>query len=208
MPAKIKKEISDIIKKFNLNPAIGGGVLWDCHGTAVMYHKYIEQIATMANIQTKLTQVILSTETTAVIAVEGRMMAQGAATMGDRTEWSFGEASPKNNKNAYPYAMAEKRAKDRVILKLVGLAGHVYSEEEVADKNSETPFEINEETLKTNEWKTWREEQNNIIEKCTTLEEINNKLNELKNSDNQPPKAIQNMILQKIEQQKNKITQH
>ena len=173
-----------------------------------MYHKYIEQIATMANIQTKLTQVILSTETTAVIAVEGRMMAQGAATMGDRTEWSFGEASPKNNKNAYPYAMAEKRAKDRVILKLVGLAGHVYSEEEVADKNSETPFEINEETLKTNEWKTWREEQNNIIEKCTTLEEINNKLNELKNSDNQPPKAIQNMILQKIEQQKNKITQH
>lgn len=44
-----------------------------------------------------------------------------------KTEWSFGEAAPQNNKNAYPWAMAEKRAKDRVILKLVGLHGDVYS---------------------------------------------------------------------------------
>jgi hypothetical protein len=33
-----------------------------------------------------------------------------------------------NNKNAYPYAMAEKRAKDRVILKLLNAHGAVYSE--------------------------------------------------------------------------------
>jgi hypothetical protein len=56
-----------------------------------------------------------------------------AGHMDKRTEWSFGEAAPKNNKNAYPYAMAEKRAKDRVILKLVGLHGLVYSEEESDD---------------------------------------------------------------------------
>jgi hypothetical protein len=49
------------------------------------------------------------------------------------SEWSFGEAAPKNNKNAYPYAMAEKRAKDRVILKLIGLHGIAYSEEEADD---------------------------------------------------------------------------
>jgi hypothetical protein len=50
--------------------------------------------------------------------------------LGDREEWSIGEAAPKNNKNSYPYAMAEKRAKDRVILKLLNTHGYLYSEAE------------------------------------------------------------------------------
>jgi hypothetical protein len=50
--------------------------------------------------------------------------------MGARSEWSIGEAAPGNNKNAYPYAMAEKRGKDRVILKLLNAHGAVYSEAE------------------------------------------------------------------------------
>jgi hypothetical protein len=54
-------------------------------------------------------------------------------TLDERSEWSVGEASPANNKNAYPYAMAEKRAKDRVILKLIGLHGLIYSEDEADD---------------------------------------------------------------------------
>ena len=49
---------------------------------------------------------------------------------GDRGAWSIGEAAPYNTTNKYPYAMAEKRAKDRVILKLLELSGDVYSEEE------------------------------------------------------------------------------
>lgn len=60
------------------------------------------------------------------------------ARMGDRMEWSFGEASPANNKNAYPYAMAEKRGKDRCILKLLNAHGTVYSEEE-ADEFKQRP---------------------------------------------------------------------
>jgi len=48
-----------------------------------------------------------------------------------RSEWSIGEASPANCKNQYPAAMAEKRAKDRVILKLLGLHGYVYSDQEI-----------------------------------------------------------------------------
>ena len=55
--------------------------------------------------------------------------------MKDASEWSIGEASPYNNKNAYPFAMAEKRAKDRVILKLVGLHGDVYSQDEADEFN-------------------------------------------------------------------------
>ena len=50
--------------------------------------------------------------------------------IGEKMEWSIGEAAPYNNKNSYPFAIAEKRAKDRVILKLVGLHGDVYAEDE------------------------------------------------------------------------------
>ena len=57
----------------------------------------------------------------------------------DRSEWSVGEASPANNKNGYPYAMAEKRAKDRVILKLIGLHGLAYSEDEADDFKGTSP---------------------------------------------------------------------
>lgn len=53
--------------------------------------------------------------------------------MGERAEWSIGEAAPGNNKNAYPFAMAEKRGKDRVILKLLNAHGAVYSEAEADD---------------------------------------------------------------------------
>ena len=40
--------------------------------------------------------------------------------LGDKIIETFGEATPKNNKNAYPVAMAEKRAMSRIVLKLAG----------------------------------------------------------------------------------------
>ena len=44
---------------------------------------------------------------------------------------TFGETSPKNNRNAYPVAMAEKRAFSRAVLKVSGLYQHgVFSEDE------------------------------------------------------------------------------
>ena len=43
----------------------------------------------------------------------------GGATLGDRYEWSTGEASPTNCKMSYNWAMAEKRLKDRLTLKLI-----------------------------------------------------------------------------------------
>lgn len=62
-----------------------------------------------------------------------------------RSEWATGETNPSNysvvgKQPSYPWAMAEKRAKDRVILKLVGIHGLVYSEDEMAD----TPVQITE----------------------------------------------------------------
>lgn len=44
---------------------------------------------------------------------------------------TFGEASPKNTKNGYPVAIAEKRAMSRVVLKLTGFYQEgVYGEDE------------------------------------------------------------------------------
>jgi len=52
------------------------------------------------------------------------------AKHGDRQVESLGEASPKNTKQAYPYAMAEKRAVDRCILKLLNAHAYLYSDVE------------------------------------------------------------------------------
>ena len=97
----------------------------------VCKHAALEVVATKANVIWSPPQIIQADTGNgiAVLAVTG--------TMGDRSEWATGEASPKNNKNAYPWAMAEKRAKDRVVLKLVGIHGLVYSEDEMSDPTPE-----------------------------------------------------------------------
>jgi len=61
------------------------------------------------------------------------------ATMGERHEWATGEAAPYNNKNGYPLAMAEKRAKDRCVLKLLQTDGALYSEDEADDFKRANP---------------------------------------------------------------------
>lgn len=93
--------------------------------TWLVKHSALEVVAAKASIRFDMPQILeaQSAEGVAAVCVQGQM--------GDQFEWSIGEASPKNCKNAYPWAMAEKRAKDRVILKLVGIHGLVYSEEEV-----------------------------------------------------------------------------
>lgn len=97
------------------------------NGQWVCKHAALEVVATKANVEWSAPQIIeAKTEAgVAVLAVTGKM--------GARVEWATGEASPKNNKNSYPWAMAEKRAKDRVVLKLVGIHGLVYSEDEADD---------------------------------------------------------------------------
>lgn len=127
MARKLDGPVAEALRKFEFGPE----ACWDCHGVWVVYHKVLEQIAAKAKI-TFDTPTVLEANGVArsvALCVTGRL--------GDRCEWSVGEAAPPNNKNAYPWAMAEKRAKDRVILKLIGLHGFAYSEEE-ADAFKET----------------------------------------------------------------------
>lgn len=59
---------------------------------------------------------------------------QAFATMGDEKIETFGESSPANTTNAYPVAMAEKRAMSRAVLKLTGFyAAGAMGEDESED---------------------------------------------------------------------------
>jgi len=125
-----------ILKKLNLDQKDDQGqykALWDCRGTWVMYHRFIEQagaengiVYSYDEIETNSANGIVCVKCTAVLDKGNDKKVQVV---------SYGEASPKNVKaSAYPYAMAEKRAYDRCVLKLLGLHGFVYSEDEMPDE--------------------------------------------------------------------------
>lgn len=122
--------ILDFMSKYKVD----SDEIWEVHGTTwVVKHKALERVA----IETGIiwlrpdVQVCDLANKIAVICAFGRL--------GEREEWSFGEASPANNKNAYPMAMAEKRARDRVILKLLVAHGDLYSEAEADEFVQSTP---------------------------------------------------------------------
>ncbi|MBM6594832.1 hypothetical protein [Microvirga pudoricolor] len=128
------KKIAETLAKFG-EPMAGN--IWRVQGTAVIYHKALERIAAHAKIQFDPPTIVRAERDEAVIMVTGRM--------NERLEWSIGEAligvnyRVSGKQAAYVYAMAEKRAKDRVILKLIELHGLVYSEEEADEFKQARP---------------------------------------------------------------------
>jgi len=123
------KAVQDFMAKYN----IASDEIWEVHGsTWVVKHKALERVAIEQGIvwQRPSVQVCDLTAKIAVICAFGKL--------GEREEWSFGEASPANNKNSYPVAMAEKRARDRVILKLLTCHGDLYSEAEADEFENKT----------------------------------------------------------------------
>jgi hypothetical protein len=127
-------KIAEVLAKFG-EPMAGN--VWRVQGTPVIYHKVLERIAAQAKITFDPPSILRAERDEAVILVTGRM--------GERAEWSIGEALVDVNyrvsgkQAAYVYAMAEKRAKDRVILKLIELHGLVYSEEEADEFREARP---------------------------------------------------------------------
>ena len=124
------ERIEKICKDYNL----GQKDVWELpqkRGTYMIRHSACENIAVIAGIVFDM-PVILEADSGNGLA---SLIVRG--TLDDRSEWSIGEASPKNIRTiAYPWAMAEKRAKDRVILKLVGIHGLVYSEDEMEQEKA------------------------------------------------------------------------
>ena len=102
------------------------------NGQWVCKHAALEVVATKANVEW-LAPIIIEKDAPGLVT---SMIVTGK--MGERVEWATGETNPTNYKvmgkqPAYPWAMSEKRAKDRVVLKLVGIHGLVYSEDEIGD---------------------------------------------------------------------------
>lgn len=118
---KPSKEILDFMALHK----IASDEIWEVHGNSwCIKHKALERAGAAAGITWDRPAMIETDSASGVVAicVFGKL--------GERTEWSIGEAAPKNNRNAYPYAMAEKRGKDRCILKLLNTHGYLYSETE------------------------------------------------------------------------------
>jgi hypothetical protein len=118
------EKIGTILAQYGV-PADGS--VWRVEGQAFIHHRALERIAAQAKITFDPPTVLRRERDEAVLLVLGRM--------GERVEWSIGEATvgvnyePLGSEPAYVYAMAEKRAKDRVILKLIQLHDVIPSEE-------------------------------------------------------------------------------
>lgn len=118
------KAVLEFMEKYG----VASDEIWEVHGTTwVVKHKALERVAAEVGV------VWDKPELKVCDMEKGFVSVLVGGKLGEHTEYSFGEASPKNNKNSYPIAMAEKRAKDRVILKLLAAHGDLYSEEEADD---------------------------------------------------------------------------
>lgn len=151
--AHIKKAFADL--GFSDNEVKDGCWLLERNEKAIAWiclHKFLERVAQKAGITFDEPKVLNLEKDEIALYVNGHK--------GDFSAWAIGEVSPKNCKNEYRWAMAEKRAKDRVILKLLGIAGDVYSEEEADDFKEKPTFEKEaaaEKTARTKALKAGKE---------------------------------------------------
>ena len=92
----------------------------------IISHDACEKIADMEGIIFGPPQILNSEQNFVRMVISGKK--------GEVLMWSIGEADNKNCKNLYFGAMAEKRGKDRVILKLINAYEYgIYSDVEADD---------------------------------------------------------------------------
>lgn len=163
----LEPRIEAIRKKYDLS----ADDFWQIkqNGQWVCKHSALEVVAHKASIEW-LPPIVIEANAPALVT---SMIVTGK--MGDRVEWSVGETnetnySIKGKQPAYPWAMSEKRAKDRVILKLVGIHGLVYSD-------AEGDFSVGEEVTKTAPKAQSRPVYDRLSKanrECSTIEAFNN----------------------------------
>lgn len=138
-------KVSEILAEYGESAADS---TWSVQCQRVIRHACLERIAARAEISFDPPVILRAERDEAVILVTGRIpgvfhtnkeTGECSILNPERFEWSIGEALVGTNyrvsgkQAAYVYAMAEKRAKDRVILKLIQLHGLLYSEDEADD---------------------------------------------------------------------------
>jgi hypothetical protein len=134
------QEIRDLFKRHDV--PLSRDDVWDVRGNPVIKHRAMEALAMKVGIIWDKPVIIRAERDEAVVLVSG-CLEEGGGKRSGVMEWSIGEAAigqsyqVSGKQAAFPYAMAEKRGKDRVILKLAGLTG-VYSEEEMRQQPDES----------------------------------------------------------------------
>lgn len=119
---------SEAIMAFKEKYGIDSDELWPVPGgkSYAIMHKALQRVARQQGI------IITVNVVEALCNIEaGFAVVKAFGKLGDAFCESYGEASPKNNRNQYPLAMAQKRAEDRVILGLLSVYGDVYGEDEI-----------------------------------------------------------------------------
>ena len=135
--SKLLKEVGEVVDVRDKNSAVWS--LPQNKNALIVKHKALEKISAHLGMWFDPPKIIESdTEKKIVSLVVQGYIDDGK---GKNTAWSIGEVSPQNTSNKYVYAMAEKRAIDRVILKLLGVHGDFYSQAEIDEgevSNKET----------------------------------------------------------------------
>lgn len=125
--SKLLKEVGEVVDVRDKNSAVWS--LPQNKNALIVKHKALEKISAHLGMWFDPPTIIESdTEKKIVSLVVQGYIDDGK---GKNTAWSIGEVSPQNTSNKYVYAMAEKRAIDRVILKLLGVHGDFYSQAEI-----------------------------------------------------------------------------
>ena len=122
---RIDPVVEKVLKDLKFTPK---EALWEKHNVLCMKHRFIEIAGQSKGVVIDSLDEVEKDSNNGVVAIKC------TASLGKAKVITYGEASPKNNKNAYPFAMAEKRAYDRCVLKLLGLHGFVYSEDEMPEE--------------------------------------------------------------------------
>jgi len=112
--------INELGKKYGLKSEVD---TWSVRpGVYAIKHDAVMKIADIEGIAFEKPEIFVTKDGVSFV---------GTATMKDVTTWATGEACPANCTNKYLWAMAEKRLKDRLTLKLINAYEYgIYSEEE------------------------------------------------------------------------------
>jgi hypothetical protein len=168
------KEIRELFQRHGLE--VSRSDIWEVQGNPVIRHKAVERLGAVIGIEWHWPQILRAEKDEAVMIVTGKV--------GERLEWSVGEAAIGQNykvsgrQAAYVFCMAEKRGRDRVILKLAGLHG-VYSEEEADDFKQEAKAEEPQSVTPTKDSRSvYVENSLNLIEQIQTPEAVSAWLDE------------------------------
>jgi hypothetical protein len=167
------KEIRELFQRHGLE--VSRSDIWEVQGNPVIHHKAVERLGVVIGIEWHQPQILRAEKDEAVMIVTGKV--------GERLEWSVGEAAIGQNykvsgrQAAYVFCMAEKRGRDRVILKLAGLHG-VYSEEEADDFKQGAKAEEQSVTPTKDSRSVYVGNSLNLIEQIQTPEAVSAWLDE------------------------------